>query len=84
VADDKAGAGHGGMGGKGSVADSGGYFYGDVLSPRHFGSNAKYSDTEVYGGGIINIVASVSSSIDGKYIKVALAILSQPHWWCNG
>jgi hypothetical protein len=41
VADDKAGAGHGGMGGKGSVADSGGYFYGDVLSPRHFGSNAK-------------------------------------------
>jgi hypothetical protein len=29
------------MGGKGSVADSGGYFYGDVLSPRHFGSNAK-------------------------------------------
>jgi hypothetical protein len=39
VADDKGGAGHGGMGGKGSVADSGGYFYGDVLSPRHFGSN---------------------------------------------
>ena len=68
VADDQAGAGHGGMGGKGTTAHSGGYFYGDVKSPCHFGSNAKYGSNEAYGGGIINIAASVSASIDGKYI----------------
>jgi hypothetical protein len=31
VADDKAGAGHGGMGGKGSVADSGNVLYYDFI-----------------------------------------------------
>lgn len=56
------------MGGKGTIAHSGGYFYGDVKSPRHFGSNAKHGSAVVYGGGIINVVASSSASIDGKYL----------------
>ena len=60
------------MGGKGSVAHAGGYFYGDVLKPTDFGSDATWTDVmagDVYttsGGGVINITATTSATIDGE------------------
>ena len=53
------------MGGKGLSAYSGGLYYGDVKSPRHFGSNAKSTDHTAFGGGVIGINASSSAEVNG-------------------
>lgn len=56
------------MGGKGDISYAGGYFYGDVKSPRHFGSNSESEDYTAYGGGVISITASTSAVINGKWL----------------
>lgn len=62
------------MGGTGSSAYAGGYFYGNVKTPRHFGSNSKSDDKVAYGGGIISVVATTSAEVNGmiRYINFIL------------
>jgi len=67
------------MGGAGPSAGAGGMYHGIMTQPTDFGSGGHgedkfFDDTYTYGGGIINIAASVSASIDGKsnYIQTPL------------
>ena len=61
-----AGAGHGGMGGKGQSTASGGMFYNLVTDPTEPGSNGKASGGETIGGGILDFEVSGTTTIDGN------------------
>lgn len=68
-----AGAGHGGMGGRGITTHHGGYFYGSVRAPQEAGSHAIFNpgfspDRVVVtpGGGVIKITATTSATINGR------------------
>lgn len=67
-----AGAGHGGMGGRGTTSHHGGYFYGDVKDPQDAGSDAIFDPgfstskpVVLPGGGVIKINATTSATING-------------------
>lgn len=70
-----AGAGHGGMGGRGTTSNHGGYFYGDVKDPKDAGSDAIFDPgfstskpVVLPGGGVIKINATTSATINGTYL----------------
>ncbi|XP_033745591.1 uncharacterized protein LOC117331105 [Pecten maximus] len=67
VGRDSSGAGHGGMGGTGTIGSAGGLFYGALKMPQSFGSSGvTNTSTQTYGGGVIKIEASNYTTIDGR------------------
>ena len=70
---DGAGAGHGGMGGKGENTNNGGLFYNYVTDPTEPGSNGIYEDVdnseETIGGGVLNFDVSGTTTIDGNHYE---------------
>ena len=63
-----AGAGHGGMGGRGQSTTSGGMFYNLVTDPTEPGSNGVSTHGKTIGGGVLTFEVSGTTTIDGNQL----------------
>ena len=77
VGKDGAGAGHGGMGGRGPNTENGGRYYNLVVDPTEPGSNGFFVDAvaeiseETVGGGVLNFEVTGTTTIDGNAFRMS-------------